>query len=508
MRTESFVSVNACIGLLLIAGCIGCTAAGYAPGKHYVSTALYERTGHTLDLPGNSPDTLPGFVDLNQGLTESDAVAIALWNSPAYAELLTDLGLSRAEVIKAGELQNPDFSILFPVGQKQLEYTINVPFDSVLLRPARIRLAELQANQVAQRLVQEGLNFVRDVRRAHSHLLLAQEQLQIAADQEVLHERITRMAEARQRAGMTGELDVKTARIEKQKAAERCQRARFDVQIAQERLRMLLGLGFSDVSIRATGQTIFPDVSTDVSSLLDTAVSSRPDIWAARYSLRAASKQAELAKWDFINVTGIVSGKRNGKDVGPGLAATIPVFHHNEGSKTLAVWEWKKARKQLDSLQETVMMEVRQAVLQCEQAQNNWKRWNDDIIPESKAAIAISERAYMAGGDYLLNILLNSQQLLDAEVQRSQTANELRCAVAELERSVGAKVVFSPDHEKTILIPLVSPVTPPTVDTDSSGVVPVPVLPKPEGNTPVAFVSSGSEPVSLPFPARNMRYVR
>ena len=440
---ENLISpVIICISLLFLAGTAGCTSIGRAPGRQYVSTELQERMGHSLAAGCSRETFLPGFINPDQGLTETDAVAVALWNSPAYAELLADLGLSRAEVIKAGELQNPDFSILFPVALKQLEYTINVPFDTFLLRSSKIRFAELQANQVAHRLVQDGLDFVRDVRFAHSNLLAAQEQLQIATNQEALCERISRIAEVRLRTGASSELDVKTAKIEKMKASERCQRAHYDVQIAQERLRMFMGLGYSDVAIRAVGQPTLPDVSTDTMSLLDTALSSRPDIWAARCSIRAASKQAELAKWDFINVTGIVSGKRNGADVGPGLAATIPLFHRNEGSKTLAAWELQKARKHLESLQETVTMEVRQAIFQCEQARTNWNRWNDEIIPESQNAIAISERAYIAGGDYLLNILLNSQQLLDAEVQRSQTANEMRCAVAELERSVGSKVGY------------------------------------------------------------------
>ena len=440
---ENLISpVIICFSLSFLVGNVGCTSVGHAPGKRYVSMELQGRTGYSLAFGCERESLYPGFINLDQGLTETDAVAVALWNSPAYAELLTDLGLSRAEVIKAGEFQNPDFSILFPVALKQLEYTINVPFDTFLLRPSKIRLAELRANQVAHRLIQDGLNFVRDVRVAHSNLLAAQEHMQIAIDQEVLCERIFRIAEVRQRAGTASELDVKTAKIEKLKASERCQRAYYDVQIAQTHLRMFMGLGYSDVAIRVVGQPALPDVPTDAVSLLDTALSSRPDIWAARCSVRTASKQAELAKWDFINVTGIVSGKRNGADVGPGLAATVPIFHRNEGSKTLAVWELQRARKHLESLQETVTMEVRQAMIQCEQARNNWNRWNDEIIPESKEAVVISERAYSAGGDYLLNILLNSQQLLDAEVQRSQTANEMRCAIAELERSVGSKVAY------------------------------------------------------------------
>ena len=135
--------------LLFLAGSTGCTFVGHAPSKRYVSMELQERTGYSLASDCACEPLYPGFINPNQGLTETDAVAVALWNSPAYAELLTDLGLSRAEVIKAGELQNPDFSILFPVALKQLEYTINVPFDTFLLpvRLSQIKLPNLHTKK-------------------------------------------------------------------------------------------------------------------------------------------------------------------------------------------------------------------------------------------------------------------------------------------------------------------------------------------------------------------------
>lgn len=425
----------------LLAGCIGCTATGYAPGRHYVSTSLQSRTGHDIaSVCASNNASLPEFIHITDGLTEEDAVAIALWNSPAYAELLTDLGLSRAEVIRAGELKNPDVSILFPVGAKQLEYAFNFPFDSIWLRPHRIKLAEIQAKQVANRLVQDGLNFVRDVRIAHSDLLLAQDQWQIAQNQLILYERIGNLADARVRVGTTGLLDLTTARIEIKTAQERCDSSEYEVKLAQERLRFLMGLGFADVSIYATGQTGPVEVSLEQLYLTETALLSRPDLWAAQYAICAAAKQAELAKWDFLSVTGIISVKRNNADVGPGLAVTLPIFNRNEGTKLRTAWALKKAQTHLESLQETVVSEVRQASLRYELSQNNWKHWDHEIIPETKKAIAISERAYIAGGDSLLNILLNSQQLLDAESKRSQASSEIRRAVAELERSVGNSV--------------------------------------------------------------------
>jgi len=70
-----------------------------------------------------------------------------------------------------------------------------------------------------------------------------------------------------------------------------------------------------------------------------------------------------------------------------------------------------------------------------------WNRWNNELIPAAEQAVATSERAYQAGGDYLLLMLHNSQQLLDAELKKAEAASELRKSIAELERSVGAVVV-------------------------------------------------------------------
>ena len=428
------------IGLGLLYFC-GCVTPHNPFDRNSISYNLDKRTGHHLLRQYSSSPIIPDSIVPEVGLNESDAVTLALWNNPAYEELLCDLGLSHADVLDAHQLKNPDVSVLFPLGPKQLEFAVNVPIDSILLRPARAELAILRSQQVGNRVVQDSLNFVRDVRLAYSDLLLAQDQLENAGSRYQLLEKINNISESRLAAGTTGELDVMTTRIELQSARERLDRAGYDVQNAQDKLKTLMGLSFSDIMVVAVEKSQLIYVASDGEDLVAVALKSRPDIWAAQYAYQAACRQADLVKWDFISTTGIVSGKQNGHQIGPGLAMTLPVFHWNGASKYRAAEELKKTCYHWEALRQQVTLEVRTAYTRMEQAENSWNRWMNELIPAAEEAVQTSENAYRSGGDYLLLMLHNSQQLLDAELKKAEAAAELRKSIAELERSVGAVVV-------------------------------------------------------------------
>ena len=63
---------------LIVSGC-----AVYSPhNKSYVSDSIEERTGHDLKMKTESLEfTLPENITLSDGMTEDEAVAIALWNN-------------------------------------------------------------------------------------------------------------------------------------------------------------------------------------------------------------------------------------------------------------------------------------------------------------------------------------------------------------------------------------------------------------------------------------------
>ncbi|MCP5519532.1 MAG: hypothetical protein H7A45_20005 [Verrucomicrobiales bacterium] len=108
------------VTILMLGGCTH-------PRDHQpeISRSLEARTGRGVIAKSDPLATaLPPGIDPGQPLSVDAAVAVALWNNAGFQAALAQLGFTRAEVIRGGQLTNPTFSVLFPVGPKQLEFAV------------------------------------------------------------------------------------------------------------------------------------------------------------------------------------------------------------------------------------------------------------------------------------------------------------------------------------------------------------------------------------------------
>ncbi|MCA8990240.1 MAG: hypothetical protein KDA78_21510, partial [Planctomycetaceae bacterium] len=103
--------------------------------------------------------SFPPCVVLEDGLTEEEAIAMALWNNRDFLSTLANLGIARGDLVQAGLLTNPQLNLLFPpMGTKQLEWTLYMPIEAIILRKHRVEIAERDFQRVCHELVQNGLN--------------------------------------------------------------------------------------------------------------------------------------------------------------------------------------------------------------------------------------------------------------------------------------------------------------------------------------------------------------
>jgi len=434
---------------MLAAALAGCAGTPLYYGRHAVGSQIESRTAHAL-VPARNPGafSIPPGVDGDDGLREDEAVAVALWNNAAYQELLAELGLTRADVIEAAQLTNPTFSTMLPVGVKQLEFALTVPLEAVWLRPCRLAAAQRRSQATANRLVQDGLDLIRDVRLAYADLLLAEDLRQIAGENAKLRGRIAALADARVQAGSASQLDASASRIDEMVERQRAAQWQHEVELARQRLRTWMGVGLSEVGLEPVPPTI-PDLPDDVDALVDEALVGRPDLWAAVVAFEAARHRATLARRDYFHLAAMLPDANGdgekGFEAGPGLVFTLPIFHQNQGAIARADAEVERAERHFVTVRDQVALEVRQAYTRCVQAREALHTWDQRIVPAVEDAVAKAARAYQAGGTSLLLMLETSRRLLDAQVERAQAAAELRRAAAELERSVGAQVFEHPD---------------------------------------------------------------
>lgn len=401
--------------------------------------------GRDLGPPGCPGElVLPNGASLDDGLTEDEAVLIALWNNAAFLELLVDLDLAHADLVAAGLLPNPEFVYFWPVSEKPFKYLLDFPLESLWLRPIRVASAAREQERTAARLAQAGLDLIRDVRQAYADVLLAQGRLQVAEQAVKLRDDIARLAQARLDAGDVSPQESATAKIDALVAQQDVARIRFDVTLAEERLRNLLAIGSLERTPLELQSPPTPiQVELELAALTAEAIQTRPDMQSAAQATQAAAARVELAEVGWFRLLGILdatSGRGGGHEFGPALRLTLPIFNRNEGAVARAEAELQKAARQQQTLHDRIILEVAQAADRVAQAQAEWQVLDGQVRPEAEQAIRRAEAGYRAGDSPYVVVLQTSQQLLSYRLRRVQLQAELRRSWAELERSVGRRL--------------------------------------------------------------------
>ena len=378
-------------------------------------------------------------------------MAIALWNNPAFQTDLTRLGLARADLVQAGLLQNPFLSLLFPWGPKQVEATIAWPIEALWLRGKRTAIAELNAERVAQALVQSGLDLVRDVKIAFADLDLARTRAALLSDLTEVHESVSTITEQRVLAGDVSEQYAGAIRISALRAREAAAGVRLEVSVAENWLLALLGLGLEppfDVTMLGLEPTPLDATAvTDIDGLLQIALAARPELRAAELAIEAAGARAGLAQQEYFGIAAAldINGEgREGFEMGPGIDLPIPIFDRNQGGVSRAEAELEQAARRYVAVRHEIARQVRDAHAAFVQARDSLASWRDEIVPALSARRRVAERAQTVGQQSYLDVLEPELALRSARVDVAEATAAGHRARARLEHSVGRSIDPSP----------------------------------------------------------------
>ena len=439
------------VALLLAALAVcGCQTPERPCDHCQISSELSTRFKADLGEPRQPGEVaIPAGVELSDGVSEDEAIRLAVWNNAALNETLAQLGVSRAQLLDAGLISDPEFTTFLPLGVKQLEFTVFQAVDVLWLQPVRVRAAELDLDQVSQSMVQNGLDMIRDVRIAHADLVLATDRAELSLEAAKLRQQIADLAQKRLAAGDISELEVTTSQIDAQQAKANADRARHDVNLARERLRVLLGLTqeSSEVSVESPESQVglpLDSQHSTLDSLLSEALAMRPDLRAAEIAAEAAGERAGLARKQFMNLDAVYDanskGQRGSFESGPGLRMTLPIFNRNQGGIAIADAQWEQAARRYFTVRDQITLDVRTAYHQLLQASENLQTVRSTILPSLRTAEALARRNYEIGGAPYFLVLQTTGQFLDARLRELQLEADVRQAKAELDRAVGHRV--------------------------------------------------------------------
>jgi cobalt-zinc-cadmium efflux system outer membrane protein len=418
---------------------LACATTGQVPDRSTLDASIRSRAISGIRVEGTAP--LPPDASIDDGVTSQEAVAIALWNSPSFQATLTDLGIARADLVEAGLLRNPVFSLLFPVGPKQLEWTLQFPVELLWQRPRRVAAAQFNAQAVGQRLVWDALTLVAQTRTAHADAVMASRRLQLTIEIAELVERLTAITEARLRAGDISELEARSARSDAARVQVVRRAVEHDRNLARLTLAAILGLDtVADQLEPLPGDLVDPLTCGAEAARLEEALASRPDVRAAEIGIEAAAQRARWEHSRILTLIGLLDANGSGDEgfeLGPGVNVELPIFFRNQGAISRAEVEIERASRQYAAIRNQVVADVRSAGVRVQQAQQAIAAWRDDIVPSLEIEQRQAESAYRAGEVPLFSLLDVSRRLVDGRVRLLDAEADLQRATIALERSIG-----------------------------------------------------------------------
>ncbi|GJQ59498.1 MAG: cellobiose phosphorylase [Candidatus Scalindua sp.] len=387
--------------------------------------------------------SLPDTVSLTDGLTEDEAVAIALWNSAKFQADLTNLGFSRADLIEAGMISNPEFTTLLSTGPKQMEAFVFFPIVSLWQRPYQVSAAKLSAERVAENLIQNGLNLVRDVMIAYTNLLFAQNRVNIAKEETELADEIATIAEARLRAGDISELEESAFQLEAVRKERALVNFTRDATLLDAELKTLLGLSKEENTLKLAQTQVDTDWIFNLDKLLTLTYAARPDLRAAEIAIEEAGKRLGWERSKIFNFTAVADYNErgtSGPEFGPGFRFELPIFNRNNGKIARSHAQLEQAVKQYVAVKQDIALMVHKAYTNYLSAQETFKILRSDILRMAVTATRRAEKRYSAGEISYLEFLGFRRQLLDSRLREAESEAELSRASAQLRHSVGFKL--------------------------------------------------------------------
>ena len=427
--------------IILMAGC----AVQSPYNRSYVSKGINERTNHELgqiSKPGEFH--LPDGVSLDDGLSEDEAVAVALWNNAQFQADLAALGFARADLIEADMLANPVFSLLFPIGPKALEMGLDVPIDSIWQRPRRLAAAKLDAQSLSENLIEHGLALIRDVQTTYADLWSAQERIHLAEEDARLRVQMAELAQAQLRAGDISELTASAAYVDSLRATDIVKVFSEEAAVSRHHLNALLGLISDDAMFDITPSDIAPGAEVSIDKLLETAFAARPDLRAAELDIEAAGERLGWEQSKIYNFIAIIDAKDEGADsltVGPGFTIEIPILNQNNGQIARAKAELEQAARQYEVVRQNIILQVRQAHSQYISAHEEFELWNSRIVPSLEETVQRTRKSFDVGELPYISVLQARQILIEAQMHETELAAHLHSIAAQLNYSIGKKMI-------------------------------------------------------------------
>lgn len=260
------------------------------------------------------------------------------------------------------------------------------------------------------------------------------------------------VVEARLNGGLTNELDVARARIERANAEADLHEVQRQRNLLEHSLAVLTGVSPSSALIAARDTAVLPEPPAIPVGLPASLLAQRPDLAASVAGLRAANAQVAVAEGAFypsLSLTGnfgyaseslsnLASGGARQFSIGP-LALSLPIFDggRNKSNLAMARARYGEAIANHEGKLLTALREVEDALSDVQQRQKQGQVQAQSQEAAARAVLVASAR-YERGLSTYLDVTDAQRSSLAADRAAAQIRTQRLLAAVAVARSLGA----------------------------------------------------------------------
>ena len=387
---------------------------------------------------------------LARELSVDAAVQIALLNNRDLQATYESLGIAQADLVQAGLLENPVFSLSVVKGDvgNLIEGSVVQDFVSVFSLSARKKIGEAVAQRMTLEVAHRVVDLARQVEAQYYATAGTAEALELARQVVVATDAAAELAE-RQRAA--GNLNRRDQNLQQAFYAQTLlDVAQAETQFAsdRERLNRLMGLWGQDVRWKLPSRLPkVPSALPAVDRVEAQAIAQRLDLAAAKKDAEGAAQALNLTRqFRYLSRLGIgVTYKREpdfGGGVGPTVELSLPIFDQGQARVARAEAELRRSQERVAALAVDIRSAAREARTRLTAAHAVVNHYQTVLLPLQQSIVSETLKLYngMLVGVYDL-LLAKQNQILTAR-QYISASRDFWLAWNDLERVVGGKVAL------------------------------------------------------------------
>ena len=440
---------------LLIMVITGCAQVPKEAGFGDVQKLVHQRIDYRLHWnQGSAEDeqVARAIEDLiKKELSVDAAVQIALLNNQQLQATYEDLGITQADVVEAGLLENPVFfgQARFPdksPSMTNLEFEVTQNFLNILMLPARKKLAAMQFEEVKLRVADEVLKLADDVRAAYYQTLGASQIKQMRQHIAEAAGASYEMARRIHAAGNISDLNLASEQGHYEQARMDYAESTTIVVETREQLIRLMGLWGAQTKWKVPG--MLPDVPAEeiaLEHLESLAIKNRLDLASARQEVEVLAQALGVTlDWRWIGKADVGISTERDPDgqwvTGPSLTLELPIFNQRQADIARLEARLRQGQKRLAAQAVNIRSEVRSLRSRLMMQRHLVEHYKKVMIPlqERIVNLTLQEYNYMLTG--VFDLLIAKQKEFDNYQKYIETVRDYWITRAQIQRVVGGRL--------------------------------------------------------------------